>query len=157
VALAAAADTWFNHDRAAKRYAGQIRELIYVFCENDFAPGEPYGTPEELVAWLAEFRRRESIDRVTFLYVPYIYNSVPEVTRVPGHSQYDFPTYADEKRRLLDLSAKEHFHVVDFLAVADEESQAVGSLFAPLALYVDHTHLSKIGVQKVLPRLRAAG
>jgi hypothetical protein len=33
----------------------------------------------------------------------------------------------------------------------------VGSQFAPLALYVDHTHLSRIGVEKVLPRILANG
>ena len=153
VARAAAADTVCNLGRAAKRYPKQIREVLYVFCENDFDPSAPYGKPEELVAWLAEFRRRAGIDRITLLYVPYIYNSVPEVTRVRGHSHFSFPTYADEKRRLLDRSAAEQFRIVDFLAVAEEESARVGSQFAPLALYVDHTHLSRIGVERVLPRI----
>jgi hypothetical protein len=33
----------------------------------------------------------------------------------------------------------------------------VGSQFAPLALYVDHTHLSKLGVELLLPRLAGQG
>lgn len=154
VSRAHTSDIVCNLDRAADRYRGEVREVLYVFCENDFTPDEPYGNPEQLIAWLAEFRRRESVDRVTLLYVPYIYNSVPEVTRVRGHSHYYFSTYADEKRRLFELGEKEGFRVVDFLAVAGEESRAVGSQFAPLALYVDHTHLSKVGVEKVLARLR---
>ena len=154
VSRAHAPDIVCNLERAAERYQRQVREVVYVFCENDFAPDEPYGRPEQLVTWLAQFRRRWTLERITLLYVPYIYNAAPEVTRVRGHSHFTFPTYADEKRRLLDLAAKEGFRVVDFLEIAEEQSRAVGSQFAPLALYVDHTHFSRLGVEKVLPRLR---
>ena len=157
IARAKAADIVCALERAAARYRGEIRELIYVFCENDFSSSDPYGQPEDLIAWLARFRDREQIDRVLLLYVPYLYNVVPEVTRIPGHSQRDFPAYRDEKQRLLTLARQAGFAAIDFLAVANDQRQAVGSQFAPLALYVDHTHLSKLGVELLLPRLADHG
>jgi hypothetical protein len=153
VARAAAADIVCLLDRAAERYAGRIERLIYVFCENDFAPGEPYGRPEELVPWLAEYGRRQGVSDVTLVYVPYIYNVVPEVTRIRGHSHYDFPTYGEEKRRLLEEARAAGFTVIDFFQLADREAAAVGSQFAPLALYLDHTHLSPLGVRRLVPSL----
>jgi hypothetical protein len=153
VARAAAKDITCLLDRAAERYRGAIERIVYVFCENDFAPGEPYGRPEELVAWLADFQRQQGVRQVTLVYVPYIYNVVPEVTRIRGHSHFYFPTYGDEKRRLLDLSKAAGFAVVDFFEIADREAAAGGSQFAPLALYLDHTHLSPVGVKRLLPAI----
>jgi len=150
---AAAADVICALDKAVARYHGQIRELIYVFCENDFSDSKPYGTPPELIAWISQLRQREAIERVVLLYVPYIYNVVPEVTRLPGHSHRNFPTYYEQKRRLLALGRQAGFTVVDFLDIANAQRQAIGSQFAPLALYVDHTHPSKLGVELLLPRL----
>ncbi len=149
---AKAADTVCALERAAKRYSGEIDRLIYVFCENDFDPSEPYGTPEELIAWLDGFRRRERVGEVVLLYSPYIYNAVPEVTRVRGHSHYTFPSYVDEKRRLLSLSREAGFSVVDFNQIVTERLAVVGSQFAPLALYVDHTHFSRFGVELLVDR-----
>jgi hypothetical protein len=119
-------------------------------------PALPYGTPEQLVPRIIELQRRESIERVVLLYMPYIYNVVPEVTRLPGHTHRAFPTYHDEKRRLLALGRDAGFSIVDFVDVADGQRRAVGSQFAPLALYADHAHPSKLGVELLLPRLTAA-
>ncbi len=151
---AAAADIVCALQRAAPRYHGHIRRLIYVFCENDFDPGAPYGTPEALMRWLDDFRAQEQIAQVTFVYAPYIYNSVPEVTRIRGHTHRNFPSYHDEKRRLLALARASGFTVVDFLDVTNAERRASGSQFAPLALYADHAHPSNRGIDMLLPRLR---
>jgi hypothetical protein len=152
---AKAADIVCALEKAAERYRGEIRDLIYVFCENDFSEEHRYGTPDELVPWMREFRRRENIGRVILLYSPFIYNVVPEVTRVRGHSHRDFPSHRREKRRLLELARESGFAVIDFTEVADREQQASGSLFAPLALYVDHTHYSRLGIDRLLPLLAA--
>jgi hypothetical protein len=157
VARAASADIVCLLDRAAERYRGTIERLIYVFCENDFAPGEPYGSPQELVRWLTDYQRRQSVAEVTLVYVPYIYNVVPEVTRIRGHSHFHFPTYGEEKRRLLELAKDAGFGVIDFFEIADREAEAVGSQFAPLALYLDHTHLSALGVRRLTPSLAPSG
>jgi hypothetical protein len=153
VARASTADILCLLDRAAQLYSGSIERIVYVFCENDFAPGEPYGRPEELVAWLAEFQRKQGVKQVALVYVPYIYNVVPEVTRIRGHSHFYFPTYGDEKRRLLELANGAGFAVVDFFEIADREALPGGSQFAPLALYLDHTHLSPVGVKRLISSL----
>jgi hypothetical protein len=152
---ATAADVVCALQRAAARYHGHIRRLIYVFCENDFSASEPYGTPEQLMRWLDDFRAKEQIGQVTFLYAPYIYNSVPELTRIRGHTHRNFPTFHDEKRRLLALARASGFTVVDFLDITNAQRRASGSQFAPLALYVDHAHPSNLGIDLLLPRLRA--
>ncbi len=156
VSGAAAADVGCALGKAAERYHGQIRELIYVFSENDFAAPGPYAEPDDLIAWLADFQARETIERVVLLYVPYIYNSVPEITRIRGHSHRNFPTPRAEKRRLLSLADAAGFGVIDFIDVANEQRERAASQFAPLALYLDHSHLSRLGVELLRPRFAAA-
>ena len=153
IARAQAADIVCALEKAAQRYPHEIRELIYVFCENDFSDTEPYGRPDDLVRWVSDFAQRTHLDRVVVLYVPYIYNTAPEITRIAGHSHHDFPTYRAPKQRLLQAAEQAGFTVIDFLDIANAQRRAVGSQFAPLALYVDHTHLSKLGVELLLPRL----
>jgi hypothetical protein len=137
-------------DRAAKRYGGQIRELIYVLCENDFETARP----EEMIAWLDEFKHQEGIERVVLVYVPFIYNVAPEVTRIPGHSHYDFPNFREEKKVVIHAAEQAGFDVVDFVEIVLDEQRRGGSQFAGLALYLDHTHLSPPGVGRLLPSLR---
>ncbi len=157
IARAAAADVLCALDRAATRYAGHIREIIYVFCENDFDDTLPYGTPATLSAALADRARQFGVERVVFLYVPYIYNVAPEITRIRGHTHRAFPTYSEPKRELLRLVAAAGFSVVDFLDIANEQRTAGATQFAPLALYVDHTHMSPLGVARVVARITALG
>ena len=142
-------------ETAASRYAGHIRELIYVFCENDFIEENAYGTPEELIAWLVDFKNRVGIDSVLFHYAPYIYNVVPQVTRVYGNPRRNFPTFREEKRRLLSAARAAGFRILDYVEVAKAEEQAIGSQFASLALFVDHAHLSRLGIERLLPRYTA--
>jgi lysophospholipase L1-like esterase len=144
---AGAGDIHCALEKAAKRYAGQIRALIYVLCENDFETA----TPEAMMTWLAEFRQRQGIARVALLYVPFIYNIAPEITRVPGHSHYNFPTFRDEKKEVLARAESAGFAVVDYGEIALEEARRGASQYAPLALYLDHTHLSPPGVQRLVP------
>lgn len=153
IARATAADAACALERAARRYRGDIDELIWVLCENDWDPSEKYGRPDALIDWIEAFQKRESIPHVTFLYVPYIYNVVPELVRVRGHSHYDLSTYHDEKHRALERAHMAGFKVIDFLDIAREESDRLGTQFASLSLYVDHAHLSRLGVERLLPRL----
>jgi hypothetical protein len=152
---ATSADIQCALEKAATRYAGRVRELIYVFCENDFIESNAYGTPEELVDWLVEFKNRVGIDRVVLQYAPYIYNIVPQVTRVNGNPRRNFPTFRDEKRRLLRAAREAGFGIIDYVEIAKAEEEAVGSQFASLALFVDHAHLSRVGTQRLLPHYAA--
>lgn len=152
---ATSADIQRALEKAAARYPGQIRELIYVFCENDFIESNANGTPEELIAWLVDFKKRVGIDSVILQYAPYIYNIVPQVTRVRGNPRWDFPTFRDEKRRLLHAARDAGFGIIDYVEIAKAEEAAVGSQFASLALFVDHAHLSRVGIQRLLPHYAA--
>ena len=127
-----------------------------MFCENDFDPARKYGRAVQLVAQLADYRDRVGARDMVVLYVPYIYNAAPEITRVRGHSHADFPPFLDEKRELLERSRDAGFTVVDFLAAADAARAEDRSQFAPLRLYVDHSHLSPVGTERAAAMIRAA-
>jgi len=137
-------------DRAVRRYGGQIREMIYVLCENDFETA----TPRTMIDRLVDLQRAQNIDRVVVVYVPFIYNAVPEVTRIRGHSHYNFPTFREEKKEVLARATAAGFEVVDYIDVINAEAERGGSQYAPLALYLDHTHFSPRGVDRLLPYLR---
>lgn len=153
IAGAKAADIACALERAAERYRGQIDELVYVLCENDWLPGAKYGTPDELADWIEAFRRKEEIRAVSLVYVPYIYNTAPELTRLRGHLFHDFPANHDEKHRILERSAAAGYRVVDYLEITNAERERLATQFATLALYVDHAHPSRTGVERIVDRL----
>lgn len=155
IARAAAADITCALERAAGRYRGRIDEVVYVLCENDFEQGGRYADPDELVAWLDGFRQRENVARVRLVVQPLVYNTVPEVMRVRGHSHYDWPTFLDERTRVVDLARAKGFGAVDFVDITAEERLRGKTQFAPLALYVDHAHWSPAGAERVADALEA--
>jgi len=157
IARARASDITCALERAAKRYHGAIDEVIYVLCENDFEQGGKYSQPTELTAWLDDFRKRENIAHVTIIVQPLIYNTVPEVTRLRGHSHYDWPTFLEERTRVAELAREKSFGVIDFADVTAAERVRGESQFAPLALYVDHAHWSPVGVARVVAALSEIG
>jgi hypothetical protein len=150
IARADAADITCALDRAAGRYHGAIDELIYVLCENDFEQGGERSSPRELIAWLREFVARERIGRTTVVVTPLIYNTVPEVTRIPGHTHFDWPEFLDERIEVARLAREAGFGVIDFVDITAAERVRGRSQFAPLALYVDHAHWSPLGVSRVV-------
>jgi hypothetical protein len=137
------------------RYAGQIDELIYVYCENDFNPKFPYGTPEEMVAWLKDFAAREKIAKVTVVFAPYIYTIAPEVTRFDGYAGAVFPQRAREREVLIETAEAAGFRWVDIGVLAREEQVRQDTPFAFFALFVDHVHLSPAGVALLVDQLVA--
>ena len=147
-------------ERAAKRYPGQIRGVIYPFCENDLAPSKPFGTPEQLIPRLAELKAENHIADFTIIFMPYIYNSMPDVTRSPslaaGMAAKHEPRIWKEKKRLLQLAKEAGFKAFDFTEVTDAERNAAGTQFAGFALFVDQVHLSRYGVHRLVDRLLPA-
>src|SRR5262249_8136578 len=116
---AAATDEICALKAAEKRYSGEISELIYFYCENDF--GElPLGRPEEVIAWLCDFAKRQKIGRVTVIYGPYVYNVVPDITRFHGFIGETFPTNASERLRLANSARSAGFQFVDFGDIAKD-------------------------------------
>jgi hypothetical protein len=150
---AEAAEIRCNLELAAQRYPKRVRELIYVYCENDFDEDESMGTPEAVMTWLRQFVREQGIDRTTVVYAPYIFNVVPELTRVPGERGERFKDHADEKARLVALVQDAGFAWVDFGELALAEADAGGTPFAALSLYLDVVHHSPLGVEKLADAL----
>lgn len=144
-----ARDVICNLERAAQRYAGQIDELVYVYCENDFNRSLEYGEPEAVIAWLETFARDNGLapDGVTIVYAPYIYNIVPQITRFAGYRGGETATYQDPKRRLAASVANAGFGWIDIAEIARRDEDLFGTQFATLHFFVDHLHLSAWGTR----------
>jgi hypothetical protein len=155
IARARASDITCALDRAAGHYKGRIDEVIYVLCENDFEQGGKYSSPGELVEWLEEFRKREGVRSTTVIVQPLVYNTVPEVTRLRGHSHFGWPTFLEQRRQVVDLARARGFRALDFTELTAIERLRGKTQFAPLALYVDHAHWSPVGVSRVVEALLA--
>jgi hypothetical protein len=152
---AEAAEIRCNVELAAERYPSLVQELIYVYCENDFDDDESMGTPESVMTWLRKFVREQEIGRTTIVYAPYIFNVVPELTRVPGERGERFKDHAEEKARLMDLVQDAGFTWVDYGELALTEADARGTPFAALSLYLDVVHHSPLGVERLADALGA--
>lgn len=152
---AEAAEIRCNLERAADRYPGRVRELIYVYCENDFDESESMGTPESVIGWLQQFVAEQGIGRTTVVYAPYIFNVVPESTRIPGTRGERFEDHVDEKARLIRLVADADFDWLDFGEIALDEADAQGSPFGALSMYIDVVHHSPQGIERLAQALRA--
>lgn len=137
-------------ERAAGDYHGQIMELIYIYCENDFKDDKPMGQPEDVIAWLQEYVRSENIPRTTVIYAPYIYNIIPHVTRFRGgYRGGRYETHGSERRRLEELATKAGFEYVDMGALALAEVESTGTQYGPMLLFNDRAHWSPAGSERM--------
>jgi hypothetical protein len=131
-------------DDAAKRYAHEIAEVIYVFCDNDYDEANPRADPRAVVRWLKAFAAANSVRRVTMIRAPYLELLFPIA---PDSESTPFRIVA--ARRLARLSIDAGFRYLDIADLAFQEFEATGSLFAPFRMFVDHVHLSPFGTQKL--------
>ena len=152
---AEAEDIVCNLERALKRYPGQVRGVIYPFCENDLHVHHPLGTPERMIERLARIKADYGIKDFAIIYMPYIYNAVPELTRVRGTQGYEWPRFHAERARLLALAGEAGFRHLDYATIALAEQKATGSQYAALALFIDHAHLSREGIRRLVQWLSA--
>ena len=136
-------------ERAAKRYPGEIRELIYIYCENDFKNNKPMGTPEEVVAFLKDYTRQQGIEKTTVIYAPYIYNVVPHLTRFRTYRGGRFRSHKEQRESLERLAQGAGFDFVDMADLAFQEIDDKGTQFAGLVLFIDHAHWSPVGTSKM--------
>jgi lysophospholipase L1-like esterase len=151
----AARDIVCRLEAAARRYSGQVDELIYVYCENDFDPKLPYGKPEEMIDWLAQFAAREAIGKVTVVFAPYIYTIAPEVTRFDGYVGGGYPHREREREDLMKAVEAAGFRWVDIGTLARQEQARRNSQFGFFPMFVDQVHLSPEGTALVVDRLTA--
>lgn len=143
---AEARDILCNLEKSAERYTGQIRRFVYVYCENDLKDDEPYGRPDDVIAWLSTFARDQRIDNVTVVYAPYIFNVVPDVTRIKGDPKgWKYSYFRNEKEHLHSLVSNAGFNWLDIAVLANQKAEQDKTIFAALSLYVDQVHLSPMG------------
>jgi len=136
-------------ERAAKRYPGEIEELIYIYCENDFKSDKPMGSPEEVLAFLKDYTRQQEIEKTTIIYAPYIYNVVPHLTRFRAYRGGRFRSHKEERESLERLAQEAGFDFVDMADLAFQEINDKGTQFAALLLFSDHAHWSPVGTSKM--------
>lgn len=146
------ADAWEIRcalERSAEQLQGRLRELIYIYCENDFDEDERMGTPEKVMESLRRYVAEQSIERTVIVYAPYIYNVLPELTRLPGERGEEFSDHAQEKARLIALVEEAKYEWLDFGELAIAEAEKQGTRFAALSLYIDVVHHSQLGVERL--------
>jgi hypothetical protein len=142
-------------DKAAARYSGEVEELVYVYCENDFRRAGSEWGPEAVVERLGAFVESHGIGKVTVVYAPYIYNVVPQFTRFQGYRGGRARTHAEERIRLAASVRVAGFRYLDIAEIALEEAAVAGTQFAVLSHFVDHVHLSPHGTARLAAKLRA--
>lgn len=132
-------------DEALKRYSGQVDEIVYVVCDNDFRIGEEK-KPADVLDSLQTIKQENGISKIAVVRAPYIYTVVPFMPE----SESSDRERADYISKSLKLeSAKKNFDFFDIDDLAAEEVSREGSIFASLLLFADHVHLSKRGIQRL--------
>lgn len=118
-------------------YGDRIRGVIYTYCTNDLK--EP---PEDIVNKLADILDRHQIRYRIFLHQDQFQNTFPELMRQKVRLKD-----AEIKQGILRLAKARGFEVIDSELLVKEFQRSEGSLYAALALYVDHGHMSPRGVR----------
>ena len=149
-----ASDVVCDVEAALKRYPGAVREIVYVYCENDFDAAKPFGKPDAVMAWLKDTAARENIATVRVVYAPYFYNVIPHLTRFRNYRGEKHPYHAAEAKALRAAAQGAGFAFTDIADLALAEARDKGTDFAAFALYVDHVHLSPYGAEKLAAALR---
>jgi hypothetical protein len=140
-------------ENAMQRYKGKIDEIIYVYCENDFQPDNPYGTPKEVVESLKDTAERDKIAKVTVVFSPYVYMVAPDLTRMDGAEWIPTRGHETERLQLKGLVESAGFRWADIGALARSEEQTSKSSLAILSYFVDDVHLSALGTEKLVDHL----
>lgn len=136
-------------ENALARYRGQVKALVYVYCENDFQPEKPLGSPEPVMEKLAAVVAREGIESTVVVYAPAVYNVLPQRTRFRGYHGDRFPNHADERARLERAAREAGFAWVDFASLALREAEHTGTDYAALGLFIDVMHWSPLGALRL--------
>lgn len=125
-----------------KRYGSQVKSVVYVFCENDWNDDD---TPEKLCTGLKEALDAAGIQDRVFIYTEYLERIMPDLVRNTKES--DLRRFWQLKSRTLDLLKQQPITVVEWSKLLDAHRQEAGSVFSGMALYVDHCHLSPLGLK----------
>jgi hypothetical protein len=125
-------------------FKGRVKGLIYVHCENDF---NDEASPEFIVNELSDLIEKNKLPYKSFIYTYYIYRAFPDVVRLPGEAELG--KFYKLKEELVSFAEKRKLPVIDTWQMMSEYRHHAGTPLAGLSLYVDHTHFSRIGTEKV--------
>lgn len=125
-----------------KRLGSQVKSVVYVFCENDWNDED---TPEKLVSGLKQELSTAGIKDCTLVYTEYLERVMPDLVRNTKES--DLRRFWQLKARTLELLKSEPITLVQWSQLLEQHRQQAGSVFSGMSLYVDHCHLSPLGLK----------
>lgn len=144
----------WNHaaqtERMLERFGDRVVGLIYTINEKNFGDGDAVRFGEVGLA-----NALEALDRIAgqldavgadyrvLIYHYYIWETMPDLFRANTHLEESFAN----RRAILARARELGFTIVDTFEMVHDYSLSQGSLFAGMALYVDHGHLSREGNQ----------
>ncbi len=127
-----------------KRYGSSVKSVIYLLCENDWNDDD---TPDKLVDGLVKLLDTAGVQDRVFIFTQYIERAMPDLVR--GTKETDYRRFMNDKTRTFELlkQKSKSMVLVDWTHILDDYRQKSGSVFAGLGLYVDHCHLSPLGLR----------
>jgi lysophospholipase L1-like esterase len=132
--------------------------LVYLTSQNDFMldEGRSYvEAADEVLAGMGRLRERFS-NPIVMLVVSYLEFEARDLLLEEGWPPERVRKTEELYRALPDLARRHGISYVDWSAVVDAEARANGSIFATLALYSDHGHLSPHGSRIAAREIQAA-
>lgn len=145
-----------NLEAALERHGDRVREVVYVYCENDFKDDKPLGAPDDVIENLERLVREHGLERVTVVYAPYVFNVFPDVTRVPGDDRaWKTKPHREERAALSSAVRRAGYAWVDVGELARSRASESGSMFGGLGYFVDVLHLSASGAEAVAKSILA--
>lgn len=141
-----------NLTKAASRYQGQVEEIVYFYSEDDFATDQKFGTPEAVIAAIKSLVQSGGATKVTVIYVPSLYNIVPELTRYRGYAGERVPNPQMRREQLKKSVADTGFVWLDMGDIALERSRSQGNAFSVFDSYADPRSLSPQGINYLVEK-----
>lgn len=141
-----------NLTKATSRYQGQVEEVVYFYSEDDFAADQKFGTPEAVITAIKSLVQNGAATKVTVVYVPSLYNVVPELTRYKGYAGERAANPQIRREQLKKNVADAGFAWLDMGDIALERSRSQGNAFSVFDNYVDPRSLSAQGINNLVEK-----
>lgn len=141
-----------NLTKAASRYQGQVEEIVYFYSEDDFADDQRFGTPEPVITAIKSLVQNGAATKVTVIYVPSLYNIVPELTRYRGYAGEHVPNPQMRREQLKKSVADVGFVWLDMGDIALERSRSQSNAFSVFDSFADPRSPSAQGINNLVEK-----
>jgi len=141
-----------NFQRLRERLAkhkGHVKGVVYVNTETGFSETE---TPEFIVNGLDEILEKEVVLHRVFVNAQYVYIIMPDMLR--KREEKDLRKFLLWRKQTLALAHEKNMLVVDAYEIVNDYRQKMGTPYAGFSFFVDHSHFSLFGSQKVAEHIR---